>query len=111
MRKLLVSLVVSLAAVPFLASSACSSSGSSCGSKVCPNDPDPTQAQIDQCNANKMKQDSKCSSQCGSYASCLSDHAKDVCGADGKTDPNKTLTLVTVTCKPTSECTTCLQTM
>src|SRR5438046_1347995 len=111
MRKLLVSLAVSLAAVPFLASSACSSSGTSCGSKTCPNDPDPTQAQIDQCNANKMKSDSKCSSQCSAYQSCLSSHAKDICGADGKTDTSKAVTLVTVTCKASSECTTCIQTM
>lgn len=107
MRKLFVSIAVSLCAIPFLASSACSSSGSSCGSKTCPNDPDPTQAQIDQCNSNKTKTD-KCAGDCSAYSSCITSHAKDVCGADGKTDTSKAITLVTVTCVPSAACTACV---
>ena len=107
MRKLFVSLAAVVCAVPLLASNACSSGGKSCTDKACPNDPPPSQQAIDACNSSKTKSN-KCSSQCSTYSSCIESHTSDICGADGKTDPNKALTLVTVTCKASSECTTCL---
>ena len=75
--------------------------------KACVNDPEPTPEQITQCNSGKLK--NQCASPCSSTSSCLASHAKDVCGADGKTDAMKAIQLNEVTCKPTSECASCLQ--
>jgi len=75
--------------------------------KACLNDPELTPEQVNQCNASKLK--TTCASPCSSTSNCLASHAKDVCGADGKTDAMKSIQINDVTCKPTSECASCLQ--
>jgi hypothetical protein len=61
------------------ASTACSGSSYDCNkpTKACPNDPDPTQTQIDQCK--------KCQAEASALADCSK--GKVTCTADGKTDP------------------------
>ncbi len=61
------------------ASTACGGSSYNCDkpTKSCPNDPDPTQTQIDQCK--------KCQGEASALADCSK--GKVTCTADGKTDP------------------------
>jgi hypothetical protein len=79
----------------------------SCSSKLCPNDPEITQPQMDSCNASRVKLD-MCKSQCNAYMSCLAMHIRGVCGADGKTDPAKAAELVTRTCPLDQTCVMCV---
>lgn len=102
------SITAALFAAAFFTTAACSSSSTDCSAKACPNDPDPTQAQIDACKQNQGKQD-KCSSQCGSYVSCLTSHKSDIC-TNGKTDATK-LPMLIQTCPPSADCTKCLSGM
>jgi hypothetical protein len=83
------------------------SSKAQCSQKSCPNDPDPTQAQISSCETSRDRFD-VCASVCNAYTACVTAHLKETCGADGRTDSQKAIEVATVTCKPNSECVTCV---
>jgi hypothetical protein len=86
MKKVLIAMGMAVLVVATSATG-CSSSGFSCDAKSkCPNDPPPTQSQIDKCKAEQM---GKCAAQYNDLGTCTLNQQK--CGADGKTDSTAAL--------------------
>lgn len=63
--------------------------------KACPNDPDPTQAQIDACLSGKDTSGQGCQTEYLALVLCAGGRA--IC-KDGKTDPSATFQAITAAC-------------